>query len=313
MNSGNKRLSIPEYSAMLRDAIRKFIGLLEENRANILAPELKGRWIKKQGSFFHPCTEIFFQLNGSCRFEFPAQEIFIKPGDILFVLPGMPHRETATDEKFRNLVYQIGNTEAMLHLAEAPGPVSVMPAEAGVPYPVYRECLKTDDFYPALHKALSLFSGDGSPDTEAFRKHLLSAMLLHSFRELGPPQTSKASSHGIISAYDSGNYKVNMAVKIIHEHVFSPPPAVAEIAAAVKCSPNHLSTLFHRYAGTTIKQYCNNLKLEYARRQIKNPAYNISEIAWNYGFRDTSYFIKIFKKRFGYSPGKLRSALSGTD
>ena len=67
-------------------------------------------------------------------------------------------------------------------------------------------------------------------------------------------------------------------------------------------SKSHISHLFKKRSGMTINEYCNNLKLEDARKLLLNTNYSITEIAYDSGFNDISYFIRLFKKKFGVTP-----------
>lgn len=72
-------------------------------------------------------------------------------------------------------------------------------------------------------------------------------------------------------------------------------------------SKSHISHLFKKKSGETIRAYCNNLKLEDAKKLLTSTNLSITEIAFNSGFCDTSYFIYLFKQKFGISPLKYRT------
>ena len=57
----------------------------------------------------------------------------------------------------------------------------------------------------------------------------------------------------------------------------------------------------------TIKEYCNNLKLEDARKLLAETNFSVTEIAYDSGFNDVSYFISLFKEKYGTSPLKFRN------
>lgn len=71
-------------------------------------------------------------------------------------------------------------------------------------------------------------------------------------------------------------------------------------------SKSHISHLFKKKNGMTIRAYCNELKLEDAKKFLLKTDIPITEIALNVGFNDTSYFIYLFKKKFGISPLQYR-------
>ena len=71
-------------------------------------------------------------------------------------------------------------------------------------------------------------------------------------------------------------------------------------------SKSHISHLFKKECGVTIRAYCNNLKLLDAKNLLLNTDMSITRIAYETGFSNTSYFIDLFKEKFGETPLKFR-------
>ena len=81
---------------------------------------------------------------------------------------------------------------------------------------------------------------------------------------------------------------------------------LADLTKHFNRSPSHISHLFKKESGMSIRAYCNNLKLEDAEKLLLHTDSTITEIAFDVGFNDSSYFIFLFKKRFGVSPLQYR-------
>lgn len=71
-------------------------------------------------------------------------------------------------------------------------------------------------------------------------------------------------------------------------------------------SASHISHLFKKENGMSIRAYCNDLKLEDAKKLLLQTDSPVTEIAFDVGFHDASYFIFLFKQRFGLSPLQYR-------
>ena len=71
-------------------------------------------------------------------------------------------------------------------------------------------------------------------------------------------------------------------------------------------SKSHISHMFKKENGISLRAYCNKLKLEDSKKLLLETDIPITEIALNVGFNDTSYFIHLFKNKFGISPLKYR-------
>ncbi len=87
-----------------------------------------------------------------------------------------------------------------------------------------------------------------------------------------------------------------------HTHV-----TLDELAAVFHRSRSHISHLFKTSAGVSLRAYCNGLRLSDARRLLGSTSLSVSEIAYEVGFEDVSYFIKLFREKYGVSPRRIRA------
>lgn len=71
-------------------------------------------------------------------------------------------------------------------------------------------------------------------------------------------------------------------------------------------SRSHISHLFKKKTGVSIREYCSDLCLEDARHLLLMSDRSVTEIAYDTGFCDPSYFIRCFKAKFGLSPHQFR-------
>ena len=65
---------------------------------------------------------------------------------------------------------------------------------------------------------------------------------------------------------------------------------------------------FKQHMGTGFIEYLNDYRLTMAERLLKSSDGSVLEIAEQSGFDNLSYFNRIFKRKYGMSPGKWRSA-----
>lgn len=68
----------------------------------------------------------------------------------------------------------------------------------------------------------------------------------------------------------------------------------------------YLCFVFKKYTGTTMTEYLNNIRLNYAVSLLRNTNKTVSEIALELGLSSVSYFNVIFKKRYGVTPKEMR-------
>lgn len=141
----------------------------------------------------------------------------------------------------------------------------------------------SDSFNPHLKKEIPTFLSSLAPPLALMVEYLLSN-----------PITEPDSEYGRILQFLS-EYHVNVGLKELSEHFGK--------------SKSHISHLFKSKSGMTIRAYCNALKLEDSKTLLLTTDYSITDIALDLGFSDTSYFISLFKKKYGISPLKYRKKL----
>lgn len=88
---------------------------------------------------------------------------------------------------------------------------------------------------------------------------------------------------------------------ILHENIYS-NITVEKICETLGYSKTHLSKIFLTCSGYTIGNFYNKLKIEEAKRLIRENNYNFSQISDLLSFSDPQYFSKVFRRCEGMSP-----------
>ena len=71
-------------------------------------------------------------------------------------------------------------------------------------------------------------------------------------------------------------------------------------------SYKHLSRSMKKYLNMTPSEYINDLRLNYAANLCRNTRQPITDICYNCGFNNISYFYFLFKNKYGCTPLELR-------
>ena len=72
------------------------------------------------------------------------------------------------------------------------------------------------------------------------------------------------------------------------------------------CSLRHFRRMFHRQYKTSVRARQTELRLEKARRLLRESDDKIASIAQAVGYRHMGFFNMMFKKRFGLTPSECR-------
>ena len=96
------------------------------------------------------------------------------------------------------------------------------------------------------------------------------------------------------------------AKKYIEENYSDQNTTLTSVAEAVAMSPNHFSSIFSHECKTTFIEYLTNVRIENAKRLMKETDMKGYDIAYECGFSDPHYFSYIFKKNTGLSPREYK-------
>ncbi|WP_066190992.1 MULTISPECIES: response regulator [Gracilibacillus] len=101
---------------------------------------------------------------------------------------------------------------------------------------------------------------------------------------------------------------VQMILQYIHDH-YAEELSVRSLAVKVSIDENYLSALFKKETGDSLIQYIHTVRIEQAKKLLKETTMSISEIAEQVGFLNDNYFIKIFKRITESTPKNFRKQI----
>ena len=80
----------------------------------------------------------------------------------------------------------------------------------------------------------------------------------------------------------------------------------AELVKEMRCTPRHLSRMFHQVVGMSFREKQAQVRLIRAQELLATTRSKVVEVALESGYQSLSLFNLMFKKRFGMTPGKWR-------
>lgn len=204
----------------------------------------------------------------SCRFfRDGADSILLSKGDLMFIPKGCAYTVTYLEDETEIKIIQFDLTDGTL--------------------PLY---LQT----PGLHRL---------PNAEALVESFFSPRYEHPFYCLSCFYTllwQLDESHTRLS----GKYiRLSPALSHMHTHFRENHP-IHSYAAMCGLSEPAFRRLFKEYMGQAPVDHRNALRLNDARIKLQSGEYNVSEAAISSGFSNLSFFIRLYKKKYGYTPKK---------
>lgn len=147
---------------------------------------------------------------------------------------------------------------------------------------------------PTCHNAFSDLYEDFShlTDIYAFREWLLAYTQKH-FELLDSKKKSKNSDLiNYMRTYMEKHYAEDISLDSLAEHA--------------NITPRYLSKLFKEEIGINFSNLLIEIRMDKARTLLLDTTKTVEQISNEVGYRTTSYFIRIFKKTYGYTPNRYR-------
>jgi transcriptional regulator GlxA family with amidase domain len=175
--------------------------------------------------------------------------------------------------------------------------------------------------FPDIALCNDLFVVDGSILTCAGATAALDMMLqligAHHGQDLARQISGQFLHGGIRAAADDQrrmllgmgvtNSVVQKAVSLMEAAIEEPVP-LSELTQRTGVSQRQLERLCKRYLGATPAQYYVQLRLERARRMLRQTDMSVAEVAIACGFVSLSHFAKVYRRHYGLSPREDRKA-----
>jgi AraC-like DNA-binding protein len=111
-----------------------------------------------------------------------------------------------------------------------------------------------------------------------------------------------------VSITDSSEEKLKRVIDFINEN-YTEDISREGLAAAIGMNPNYMGSLFKTYAGKTISEYINKLRIEDAVRELEEGKFKVIDIAFEVGFENVVTFNRVFKKVTGKTPSEYKNKL----
>lgn len=96
----------------------------------------------------------------------------------------------------------------------------------------------------------------------------------------------------------------------IHDHL-TEDISLSDLARQACMSRSALIRQFHRSYGCTPLSFILNRRVELARKLLSEGQLQVKHVAFECGFQDVNYFIRLFRKRTGITPGRFQEMAAG--
>jgi AraC-like DNA-binding protein len=121
-------------------------------------------------------------------------------------------------------------------------------------------------------------------------------------------QTQHLQQISTDAGQENNHSRLHFVLHHIQEHL-SEKIHVDELCRKAYLSRNMFFRWFKEQFGITPLEYINKERIKLAKQLLSDPQYNISRVSDQCGFSDSNYFVRLFKKSEGITPGAYQSCI----
>ena len=160
-------------------------------------------------------------------------------------------------------------------------------------------CNATSAQLKRLFDDLKLDSGPGEND-----RLLESARLMHILTLLYREHATENYFENDLSNSEDCRHRIVSEAKKFIDKNYMLPLRLEDIASELQISSFYLSRIFSSESDFSLFQYITDVRINEAKKLIRQNRHIINDIAMMVGYESQSYFSRVFKKQVGCSPGK---------
>lgn len=248
----------------------------------------------------HDYCEIEIIVGGSAKHSVGEDLYPLRPGDVFVIGQGITHALTdAKDLQFYNISFDPGLLAPfMSELRLLPGFQSLFVLSDALDSTMRSRFRLHGKDLAHIESLCQALNREYTVAAEGFKCAITSA-LLTLVLQLSRFYSQEQDMFG--SSIDRISY-----VLAYIENNFSHALTLETLAQKAKMSTRNFSRAFKAMHGQTPMDYILQLRIRRAESLLRNSKHSITDIAYECGFFDSSYFSRTFRKRTGLSPHDYR-------
>lgn len=252
---------------------------------------------------FHDFWELVYADKKEILCEADGKQLILNEGEILFHKPNEVHSLRANGRNAPNvfIVSFECKSEAVRFFENKR--LKLNKAFLRFIYAIIDESKRTFDLPysdPELKKMKLLKTP--SLGGQQLIKNYLEALLISLMRD----ETEKANAEAVFLPQEQLDEQLaTRAIEFLQAHLCE-KLSVADICAALHYNKSYIFKQFKKATNCSVMSYFTKLKINHAKRLLRETSLSVTQIADTLAFDSPNYFSKTFKKLTGYTPLKYK-------
>lgn len=252
---------------------------------------------------WHENFELTYVESGHLEFYVGSDTFILNPGEAIFINSKILHQvKPVKDESPVYYSYTFSPellTESMHSLIATKYIIPLM-HNYHFPYYTFHNKVHWEKYCLSHIHMLNHCASTDSFVRELKVKHYLQQVFIDMIDNM--PEICTKTDYSL----NNENYSIMKIMHYIKEH-YSEVISLEDLANVANISKSSCNRLFHKTLKMTPFKYLLDYRINQSMQLLKNGNKTISEIAYCCGFRDVSYYCKMFRKLQGISPQQYRN------
>lgn len=252
---------------------------------------------------WHDEMELVVIKKGQGYVSVDFDKHLVHSGDIIMICPGCLHaieQDASYKMEYENIIFK---PELLSSGANDLCMLQYMKPLLDGTLPVEHFLTPAHEVFESLSNCIRQIDQVCADQTTGWQLAVKSALFYYFFLLISERQKKTVS----ISHNPKSLEKMKTVLKYVEEH-YTEKLTIDDMAKLTFYSKSHFMKFFKVHMGTGFTEYLNDYRLAMAARLLKSSDESILMIAEESGFDNLSYFNRIFKRKYGVSPGSYRKS-----
>ncbi len=251
---------------------------------------------------FHDTYELYYLIEGQRYYFIDRQTYLVKAGEVALIKPNQIHKTSMAGQSFHNRILLQIDGVRMGPFLEACGIGSmetIYTEEAAVLSVPEEEQRHVESLLFQMQKELQEKQRQYAVGVKLKLAELL-LTLVRCQRRLPFPKDSQ-------TAQTWKHQKVHEVAEYLLNHPET-EESLEEVAKRFYVSKSYLSRIFREVTGFAVNEYKNINRIKKSQQLLQHSTYSVTEISDILGFKNLTYYERVFKKYIGITPLKYRNS-----
>ena len=252
---------------------------------------------------WHDEMELVVIKKGQGYVSVDFDKHLVHSGDIIMICPGCLHaieQDASYKMEYENIIFK---PELLSSGANDLCMLQYMKPLLDGTLPVEHFLTPAHEVFESLSNCIRQIDLVCADQTTGWQLAVKSALFYFFFLLISERQKKTIS----ISHNPKSLEKMKTVLKYVEEH-YTEKLTIDDMAKLTFYSKSHFMKFFKVHMGTGFTEYLNDYRPTMAARLLKSSDESILMIAEESGFDNLSYFNRIFKRKYGVSPGSYRKS-----